>query len=454
MSAPPVPAAPVAGKKDALRQQQAAADSAFATRLMLACLALAVTLWVTLPGCDQERGEAAPSLLARLFGAVPEPPPAAAAGKVPHIIHQLHSSAQVPARFVPFQESWKQHHPSWTYRLWTPEEVDQLAKEKFPWFAATFSHLAPAKMKEEAARYMILHAHGGVYADLDVASFRPIDPLVRGCAGLVGLLSDDLAFAGNVPAALLAGAPGHPMWADALRAVKAATRGGRFRFPGDVTPAMLLKACVSRFVARHGSGGGADAAAAAAAAAPLSGAAAIREAAGGPVRAVRLPGLCIAPGGAAYPYDFHVAPGERVDDAEELRTARACSSGSPAFDPTECNHLLGIISAAAYTIAYWEHVPLLDHPRRGSVFKSLPHNARGAAAFAAAALVAAAAAALLLRSAARWLLARLRGRGGSGGKARRTPPPPPVAARRRRRGDRVVWQQDSTLATQASEEQA
>ena len=212
--------------------------------------------------------------------------------------------------------------------------------------------------------------HGGVAADLDVASVRPIDPLLRGCGGLVALLSDDLAFPRNVPAALLAGAPGHPLFAEALHAVHAATRGGRRALPRDVDASVVIKAAAARLLTAHDAGGGSASAKAAARAARLDSAAAIRAHAARRVLAVRVPGLCVAPAGALYPYDWHVHAlrGERVDADEERALARSCGALSPDFDADACRHLLGVAGAAAYTVAHWSDVPrgaAAATPRRG-----------------------------------------------------------------------------------------
>jgi len=180
----------------------------------------------------------------------------------------------------------------------------------------------------------------------------------------VALLSDDLTFSGNLPPALLAAAPRHPLWLEALRATAAATRNGRTAPPPDVTPAVVLKAAVARLLAAHEAGGGDAIARAAARSLPLRSVAAIRKQAAQRVLAVRVPGLCVAPAGAAFPYDWHVAAGEVVDAEKERAMAAVCSSGSEEFNPDRCYTQLGIASAAAYTIAYWQHVPMPAKPHK------------------------------------------------------------------------------------------
>ena len=68
--------------------------------------------------------------------------------------------------------SWREHHPEWTVRLWDERSVSALVNESYSWFAPTF-HALPSKIQQaDAARYVILHAVGGLYADLDVECFK------------------------------------------------------------------------------------------------------------------------------------------------------------------------------------------------------------------------------------------------------------------------------------------
>jgi hypothetical protein len=123
--------------KRAARQQQAAADGAFALRLLTACCTLAVTMWVLLPSCDE------PARPARAAG--PAPPHSVfggmfhrsgddgalvlnATGRIPRIIHQVVPPGGIADHLAPFQDSWQQQHPSWVYRLWRDNDTEALVR--------------------------------------------------------------------------------------------------------------------------------------------------------------------------------------------------------------------------------------------------------------------------------------------------------------------------------------
>lgn len=92
--------------------------------------------------------------------------------------------ASVPAHFAPLRASWAEQHPSWEIRLWDEAAATKLINESYPWFAPTF-HALPSKIqKADVSRYAILHAAGGVYADLDVEAFRPLDQLLAPVAAV------------------------------------------------------------------------------------------------------------------------------------------------------------------------------------------------------------------------------------------------------------------------------
>ena len=40
---------------------------------------------------------------------------------IPRIIHQSWKVEQVPDRWLAFQQSWREHHPDYEYRLWTDD---------------------------------------------------------------------------------------------------------------------------------------------------------------------------------------------------------------------------------------------------------------------------------------------------------------------------------------------
>lgn len=136
-----MPPAPAPGAmtpvRRAARQQQAAEDGAFAARLLAACAALAIAMWLLLPSCDSHgaarRGWLGrkPSAAAAGAAAVPPALPFNASAKVPHMIHQVlpKSQREVPPRLAPITATWQDHHQGWGYQLWHSSDIDVLVSK-------------------------------------------------------------------------------------------------------------------------------------------------------------------------------------------------------------------------------------------------------------------------------------------------------------------------------------
>src|SRR4051794_26367104 len=98
--------------------------------------------------------------------------------KIPLILHQTWKTSEVPDEWKPYQQSWKDHHPDWTYRLWTDDDYLPFVETHFPDFKQTFVDYSYQIQRVDAIRYLILFTYGGVYADLDIECLRPVDELL------------------------------------------------------------------------------------------------------------------------------------------------------------------------------------------------------------------------------------------------------------------------------------
>ena len=106
---------------------------------------------------------------------------------IPRIIHQMWKTSDVPAAWKPLAESWKRHHPDWEYRLWTDEDCRHLVVERYPSLLPVYDAFSYNIQRADAARYLILHAMGGVYADLDIECLKPLTALLEGHAFVAAL---------------------------------------------------------------------------------------------------------------------------------------------------------------------------------------------------------------------------------------------------------------------------
>lgn len=127
---------------------------------------------------------------------------------IPKTVHQTWKTDQIPEAWRPYQASWTTAQPHWQYRLWTDTDNRQLIEDHYPWFLPTYEAFPRQIQRVDAAKYFILHAYGGVYADLDCECVKPLDELIA-CGGAVVSRTRD----GVVDCAVLASAPGHPFWA-------------------------------------------------------------------------------------------------------------------------------------------------------------------------------------------------------------------------------------------------
>ena len=142
---------------------------------------------------------------------------------IPRILHQTWKDAEVPERWRPLQHTWRKNHPDWEYRLWTDAELRNLVAEHYPWFLESYDAYDHAISRVDAARYFLLHRHGGLYVDLDFECLRPIGALLASHSLVLGVEPDahmalpvvqrrSKPLSQIVCNAFAASTAGHPFW--------------------------------------------------------------------------------------------------------------------------------------------------------------------------------------------------------------------------------------------------
>jgi hypothetical protein len=95
---------------------------------------------------------------------------------IPQKIWQTWKSHQLPERVRHYVETWKSKNPGWTYAFHDDEEC----REDVRVFGGAdllnvYDKMPLPVMKADIWRYLIIHEHGGVYADIDTSCNRPLD---------------------------------------------------------------------------------------------------------------------------------------------------------------------------------------------------------------------------------------------------------------------------------------
>lgn len=144
---------------------------------------------------------------------------------IPKIIHQTWKNERIPDPYFEFAESWGRHNPGWRRILWTDRMLLEFVAERYPDLLEIYCSYANSVCRADAARYMLLHSFGGLYADVDVEcldSFDTIEseervvlchePPTHWNPGATYRSHPFVLFNG-----VMAGPAGHPFWEEVIR---------------------------------------------------------------------------------------------------------------------------------------------------------------------------------------------------------------------------------------------
>lgn len=156
-----------------------------------------------------------------------------------------------------YPQSWVELNPGWDYRLWTDEDLLTFMSEQRPDLLELYLSYSRPVQRADLARYAILQAYGGVYADIDTRCLAPLEPLIGDqrvilCeeperhhepARVRGM--DRLYFNGT-----MASPPGHPFWDRVIEQCQLMSHQ-RDRDVLDTTGPILLTSVVDRWPDRN-----------------------------------------------------------------------------------------------------------------------------------------------------------------------------------------------------------
>ncbi|KAL2868166.1 uncharacterized protein BJX67DRAFT_387508 [Aspergillus lucknowensis] len=156
---------------------------------------------------------------------------------IPKIIHQtwFPAGTNMSESARAWVQTVKKHHPDWEYVLWDDESNEALVRKHVPWFLETYKALPKEINRADMARNLYMFIFGGMYADVDTESLRPVEPLFaahdvalephlaslsassspgRVQRAFMGRMAHTLdpEGLGAVPNGWMASPPGHPFW--------------------------------------------------------------------------------------------------------------------------------------------------------------------------------------------------------------------------------------------------
>lgn len=110
--------------------------------------------------------------------------------EIPLIIHQIYEGRDGTSPnklLLELAETWKKMNPSFEYRFWDYQKIDQFMIDYYSDFAVIYNKFLYDVQRWDAIRYLILYHYGGIYADLDYECIEPIGLLLEGKSCCLGM---------------------------------------------------------------------------------------------------------------------------------------------------------------------------------------------------------------------------------------------------------------------------
>ena len=135
---------------------------------------------------------------------------------IPRVIHQRWNTREIPQKYLAWQATVRQLHPEWDYRLWTDDDDLRLVEERYPHALDRYRSLPRDIMRYDFARYLYLHAFGGLYLDLDFEMLLPFDLLDYGAVLMMRRTAAEGDARDEFGNFILAGEPRHLFFEDLI----------------------------------------------------------------------------------------------------------------------------------------------------------------------------------------------------------------------------------------------
>jgi mannosyltransferase OCH1-like enzyme len=148
--------------------------------------------------------------------------------EIPTILHQIWWAGDLPPSLAEWRAGWISNHPRWIHRLYDEAAMRRVLSDRAPQWLPTFDTLPRMIQRIDFFRYLIVYLDGGLYADVDMLSYLPCDPLLKNASCVLSIenhvgkhLQKKLSYKGPWQLAnfVFAAVPGHPFLAALLEQI-------------------------------------------------------------------------------------------------------------------------------------------------------------------------------------------------------------------------------------------
>lgn len=98
---------------------------------------------------------------------------------IPRIIHQTWKEAKLRPDYVRYRQTWLDAHPGWEYRFYDDADCRAFVANQWPEWLEIYDGYPRHIQRIDLFRYLVVYRSGGLYVDMDMECFKPVDDLLR-----------------------------------------------------------------------------------------------------------------------------------------------------------------------------------------------------------------------------------------------------------------------------------
>lgn len=162
---------------------------------------------------------------------------------IPRILHQTWKDYLIPDNVKNYVKSWRDKNEKFRYYFWTDKTIRKFIKDEYPWFINYFDSYPHNIMRVDAFRYFVLHKYGGIYIDIDIECYKPVDDLLT-----QGDLLLFLEWPGSVSNAIMGSNKNNKFWEYCFqKLIDKHVKTGDLTIAWEITGPKFLTECLNSY---------------------------------------------------------------------------------------------------------------------------------------------------------------------------------------------------------------